>query len=462
MKLINRREFSVVAACAGLCTAFASRLAAHVRAANRTSSFVHPGMLHSAEDIDRMRKAVRRRDQPVYAGFEALRDDLHSQLSYKTKGPFEEIGRNPTIHVNEFDSDANAAYQCALMGHITGNSEYFGVSTGILDAWPSTLKHITGADAILCASLGGFKIANAAELLGNGNTGWPVASSARFAQMLKDVFVPVLAGLAPFANGNWDTAAMKMLMAIAIYTENDELFERVLQYFLHGCGDGSLEHYIYPNGQCQESGRDQQHTQLGLAHLGDSCEMAWHQGLDLYGMREDRLLLGFEYTARYILGEDVPFTPDLDKTGKYTHQIISPRSARRPMYEQIHNHHANRRGLATARSERAASKVRPERAGFGADHTGFGTLLYTRQRAPDIHDATRKGRPAGLFVSTQNDGSIHAEWVPLARPTTYQVLRVVDGAVYQSRAASGNTGYTDTTITRGELYSYKIQATDGP
>jgi len=50
------------------------------------------------------------------------------------------------------------------------------------------------------------------------------------------------------------------------------------------------------------------HTQLGLAHRGDACEIAWNQGLDLYRYADNRLRRGFEYTARYNLGEDVPFT----------------------------------------------------------------------------------------------------------------------------------------------------------
>jgi len=31
------------------------------------------------------------------------------------RGPYEEIGRNPAVHFSDFDQDANAAYQTALM-----------------------------------------------------------------------------------------------------------------------------------------------------------------------------------------------------------------------------------------------------------------------------------------------------------------------------------------------------------
>ena len=221
-----------------------------------------------------MQEAVKTRKQPIYSGFEKLRDDTHSQLTYQPSGTSEETGRNPNVRFATFDSDCNAAYQCALMGHITGNVAYFHLCARIIDDWAATLKRITGADAVLCAGLGGFKIANAAELLRWSPAGWPQKNADRFGRMLREVVLPVLFNFAPFANGNWDTAALKTMMAIGIYTDDRELFDRALVYYNHGCGDGSIAHYIYPSGQCQESGRDQQHTQLGIAHMGDCCEMA--------------------------------------------------------------------------------------------------------------------------------------------------------------------------------------------
>ena len=105
--------------------------------------FVHPGMLHSASDLRRMREAVRDRAQPIYAGFEKLRDDPHSKLSYKLAGASEEVGRNPTLRANALENDANAAYQLALMGHITADPQYFKLCASILDDWANTLKRIT-------------------------------------------------------------------------------------------------------------------------------------------------------------------------------------------------------------------------------------------------------------------------------------------------------------------------------
>ena len=422
--------------------------------------FAHPGMLHSAGDLRRMREAVGERRQPIYAGFEKLRDHPHSQLTYKAAGALEEVSRNPTVGANRLENDSNAAYQLALMGHITGDSQYFKRCAGILEDWAVTLKRITGEDAILCAGLAPFKLANAAELLRAGDRSWAQASAVRFGQFLRGVVLPVVGNFAAFANGNWDTAALKTMMAIAIFTEDRALFDRALVYYMHGCGDGRLDHYIYANGQCQESGRDQQHTQLGLAHMGDCCEMAWNQGLDLYGMMNNRLLLGFEYTARYEVGEEVAFVADLDQTGKYRHSVISPRSPLRPVYEQIYNHYANRRGLPAPWTAKAAAQVRPEGTGqTGADHTGFGTLLYTRDAGEPI-EVVPFARPSGVYASAV-DGVVRVSWIPLRSGGSYSLLRTGKGKAVSLPVAGGVAVQDDHDVVAGEVYEYRLEGAHG-
>ncbi len=82
--------------------------------------FVHPGLLHSRGDLDRMKKAVAEKQEPVYAGFELFRQNPVSQATYKMQGPMTMVGRNPTVGQGTYDSDANAAHQNAIMWAITG------------------------------------------------------------------------------------------------------------------------------------------------------------------------------------------------------------------------------------------------------------------------------------------------------------------------------------------------------
>jgi len=284
---------------------------------------------------------------------------------------------------------------------------------------------VSGADAVLMAGLGPFKMVNAAEIIRYTNAGWSDTDIRQAERMFQEAIYPTLKDFAPFANGNWDTAAIKTVLAIGVFCNDRAIFERALRYYVNGAGDGRLTYYVINDaGQCQESGRDQQHTQLGLAHLGDCCEIAWHQGLDLYSHADNRLLKGFEYTAKYNLGEAVPFVETLDRSGKYHHTVISiqGRGNLRPVYEQIFNHYVNRAGLAAPWTQKAAGKIRPEGPGQpGADHPGFGTLLYSKPASTTAaHVSAPPGAP-GAIISEASSTGIQLTWVSAIGATSYVV-----------------------------------------
>ena len=416
------------------------------------AEFRHPGMLHTLDDLNRMRAMVAQGTEPWKSGFEKLKAHPQSQSSYVMQGPFEEISRNPTVHQREFDQDANAAYQCAMVWYITGDAAFARKSQQIVDGWSSTLKRVGGRDAVLAASISPFKLINAAEILRSTNSGWPAASARRAGQMFASVIYPVIENFALFANGNWDTGCIKTMMAIAVFRNDPEMFERALRYYVHGDGDGRLTHYIYESGQCQESGRDQGHTQLGLGHLADAAEIAWNQGLDLYSYADNRLLKGFEYTARYNLGEEVPFAPDIDQTGKYAHRQISRRGPFRPIYEEILNHYVNRVGVAALYVRRVVEQIRPEGAAFGADHPGFGTILFARAVGKDAWLGAAAA-PGGV-VATGASGGITLSWIPSRGVTQYEVKR--EGATIARGVTS--TTYTDRGVKAGNVYRYVVTA----
>jgi hypothetical protein len=348
--------------------------------------FRHPGILHTQEDLDRMRKMVLSGAEPWASGFQKLKGHSQSSADWKVLGPFESAVRGPSYsrHRTELDLDANAAYQNALMWCITRDEAHARKTTEILDGWAGQLKTLDGRDVELMAGFDGFKLASAAELLRYTWTGWKPEKVAAFTAMLTNVFLPRVKNFATFANGNWDGACMKCVMAIAVFSDDPAQFERVVDYFYRGKGNGCLTHYVVNDaGQCQESGRDQAHTQLGLGQLAEVCQIAWNQGIDLYAAESNRLLKGFEYTAKYNLGQEVAFQPHLDATGHYKASVISSlqRGYLRPIYEMVWNHYHVRRGIAAPYSGMAAAKTRPEGAAPFSDHAGFGTLLFSLEPA---------------------------------------------------------------------------------
>ncbi len=380
------------------------------------SAFIHPGLLQSREDLQRIKKAVAEEAEPIYSGFLAFSNNPASRLGYKMRGPFDQIGRRPNVHFTEFDQDANAAYQCALMWCITGNRAFAEKSKQILNGWSATLKKCSGADAVLMASLGPFKFINAAELIRYMDAGWSDSDIQQCERMFKNVIYPVTKDFAPFANGNWDTAAMKMNLAIGVFCSDRVIFDAALGHYTNGAGNGSIEHYVINGtGQCQESGRDQAHTQLGLGCLAECCEIAWHQGVNLYGYDDNRLLKGFEYTAAYNLGDSVPFAEMTDRTGRYHQKAISAaqRGRFRPIYEQIYNHYVNRAGIAAPKTQKVVERIRPEGPAPGADHPGFGTLLYTRPRGEP--SAKNETAPSAFPAAGKPQFSTEWQWSTLVR-----------------------------------------------
>lgn len=349
---------------------------------NAAAPFVHPGLLHTRSDLERLRQRVAAGEEPWKSGFEKLRRDPPSRSDWKLRGPFDVVTCTPGADRGnaQMALDGNAAYQNALMWCITGDEAHARTAIQILNAWAGTLRSMEGRDVQLRAGLNGFKLVNAAELMRDTYPAWKRDDVTRCEQMLTGVILPRIRDFAPFANGNWDAACLKTMLAISVFAEDRALFDRAVEYFRRGKGNGGVTHYVINEaGQCQESGRDQQHTQLGLGLLAEACEIAWHQGVDLYAEADNRLLKGFEYTARYNLEYDVPFVSHVDTTGKYRHQEIAAdgRGHLRPIYEMVWNHYEVRRGIPAPFTKQAADKTRPEGTAWAADHPGFGTLLFT-------------------------------------------------------------------------------------
>ncbi|MGA2555572.1 MAG: alginate lyase family protein [Verrucomicrobiota bacterium] len=425
--------------------------------------FVHPGLLQSREDLERMSNGIKANDPVIAAGFQVFRANRFSQSTCVMLGPGQTIGRAPNVNFGQFNDDAAAAYQNALMWRLTGEKAHADKAKQILNAWASTLQRVTGRDGVLMAGLGPFQMVNAAELLRYSNAGWTEAEIRRCEQMLTNVIYPEIKDFAPFANGNWDAAAERTMLAIAVFCNDRAMFERALRYYCDGAGNGRLTYYVInQDGQAQESGRDQQHTQLGLGLLGDCCQIAWNQGLDLYGYADNRLLKGFEYTAKYLLGGGVPFTPMMDRTGRYPWEKISARSSFRPIYEQIFNHYAMRAGLAAPFTERVVEEhVRPEGAMSNHDHTGFGTLLYAffppRSAAPP---PTAPPAAPGAIIAAGSPQGNRLAWIASVGAADYTIKRsAAPGGPYAVIARNVQTAaYTDAGVAPGTVNYYVAAA----
>ena len=442
-------------------------------AAWAAEGFVHPGLLHSKEDLTRIKEGVASGSGAIHDGYGVLAESPYAKSDYRMQGPVKEWGRAPNINTGQAQEDAKAVYQNALMWVITGKQEHAEKAKQILNAWAERLEKVSGIDGVLASGLQGFQFANAAEIIRYTDAGWSEEEARRCERSFMEAWLPTIDHYAYFANGNWETAALQTKMAIAVFCNDRELFEETVRYAVNGAGNGSIPHMVvYPTGQCQEMTRAQHYTQLGLDLLGNAAEVAWNQGVDLYGWNDQRLLAGFEYTAKYGLGEEVPFQHYLDRTGKYGYggrndhyTEISSKSRGRfsPIFERVYHHYVHRRGRSAPYSERVVEQKRPE--GFSGDHLGLGTLTATRTRSEAEVPVSLPGVPSGLVARSTNEG-IQLTWVRSVDPvaaidaTHYGVSRSSNrGGPYKVVASElPDPTYHDEDVNPGELHYYVIRS----
>ena len=341
--------------------------------------FTHPGISHTESIFETIKREIESGDQPWEEAWVEMQSSRYADLNWKpgARAHIERGASNrPDIGASEFINDANAAYTHSLLWMLTEEEAHAKKAAEIINAWSSTLKTISNHDAKLLVGMVGHHYCNAAELLKHCWDGWSKQDQKAFAKMLTEVWYPVIEDFYPSANGNWDASMLQTMIAMGVFLDDRKMFDRAVNYFLAGEGNGAIDNYFFPSGQCQESGRDQIHTQMGLEFLVNTCETAWNQGVDLYKASDNRLLKGFEYTAKYNLGFKVPYEAYKSFGGRYHYKKISRdgRGRLRQTYEKVFNHYHVRKGIDTPYTLKAIRKTRPESK--GGSSLPWGTLMF--------------------------------------------------------------------------------------
>ena len=277
-----------------------------------------------------------------------------AQGTFQMAGPYEVVARDGQYRSTKAGSEHDM--KAALDFSRTGNSTE---AARIINAYAQKLQRLDGHDAPLCL-IQCYDLLRAMTLMSHQQT-------PQWAAMVKRAILPTIDQFeadSPYANGNWGAIVNRCRMAAAIFLKDKDLYAEAVNYYLHGNDNGSLPRYISETGQCQETGRDQGHVQLGLEALAQTCEMAWEQGDDLWGALDNRLLKGFEYTAKYNLGyDDVPFQTWTDCTGLYNDWTEPGQMGRGKLwdiYQLPYSHYVQRKGLAMPYTERIVKGEQPK------------------------------------------------------------------------------------------------------
>jgi len=275
----------------------------------------------------------------------ALMSGAWAQDTYKMAGPYEVVARDGQYRSSKGGSerDMKAAWNLAKEGK-------HDEALSIINAYADKLQRLDGHDAPLCL-IQGYWLCRAMIIEKAHKTpAWET--------MLRRAMVPTMDKFeadSPYANGNWGAIVNRFRMAAALAMGDEALYKAAVDYFMGANDNGALPRYVSETGQCQETGRDQAHAQLGLEAQADICDMAWEKGDDLWGAYDNRLLKGIEYSARYNLGYDVPFETWTDCTGLYndwTEPGAMSRGKLWDIYKMPYEHYHNRKGLKMPYTEK--------------------------------------------------------------------------------------------------------------
>ncbi|CAB3696164.1 LamG-like jellyroll fold domain-containing protein [Paraburkholderia rhynchosiae] len=449
-----------------------------------SGAFAHPGLLHTQADFDRMAQKVAAQASPWYDCWNVLIANSHARLSWSPR-PQVEVDRGGSGAQNYpvLYGDIAAAYASALRWKITGDTAYADKAVQIMNAWSSTLQILGGDSNVdLAAGIYGYEFANAGEIM-RGYSGWAAADFAAFQTMMRDIFYPINVDFLNRHNNtdithywaNWDLCNMASIMAIGVLCDDHTLFDQAVNYYIDGAGNGAIAqavYYMHPGylGQWQETGRDQGHNTLGIALGGAICEMAWNQGIDLYGYDNNRFLAGAEYVAKsnlvqadgtYLTVPYVSYTNvDVTQPGFST----ASQGTIRPCWALVYNHYVNRKGLAAPWSTKFALAIQPEGGGGnygtasgGFDQLGYGTLTCTRDAV------TPATAPSGL-TAFPSAGQVVLSWWGVAGGTSYNVKRASSSGGSYTTVASGIADpltYTDNPSAGTWYYVVSAQTATG-
>lgn len=436
-----------------------------VRATPQDSKFVHPGVIHTQADLDRIRTKVEANEQPWAEGYAGFSFELHSSATYPMQGPMATIVRGPALP-SQWENDCAGAWQNAMMWYITGDPDHAAKAIQILDAWASTCTGMSGSDARLTAGLQGHKYIAAAEIIRYTGAPWSPAQMNTCSNFIRTVLLPQNK---MYGGGNWGNIGAISQMAAGVFMEDEAEFNDAVNAMKYGAPtecDMGMVNYIDPQGWTTEADRDLGHWSLGLNNIGVGAHIAWCQGVDLWTFLGNRLLAGHEYIVKYNLSNSVPYSPVPQCDGMNNGGITSIGRGRFDLIflEQAFHPYQNLFGLDAPWTWAGVTNTRNyflTNSGFAAelydrDHVGFGTLVF----ALPTRAAGLPVLPSGLAASASN-GVVRLTWTAAPAATGYKVKRAVSrGGPYTTLATLAATSCTDSSVANNQLYFYKVAATN--
>jgi hypothetical protein len=353
--------------------------------------FAHPGTVMSADMIRALRtfssKDISKRE-PTKSWLEALKKvslDIESGAKEVLKASDNPIMMKAGEHV----------YKATIAFLYTNDAKYAKTALRILSDWSMINTKWNDEKSRIPEGNGplqyGWMVASFAksvEILRNIYPPWDTNFEHQFNRWIDRVVLPILKNN-PNKSGNWCSTINEARLQLAIFRDDENEFRDVAAAIKK-----RIEEDIDTDGVNIEQFRDGWHNQAGIAGLIQSCEIAWHQGIDLYSTKDNVLLKATELQAHMI--NIAPKNPNviqkhIDWSVQHKDLPISiwrklvpwsfgiwPRKVLNQKYwpsgyEIALNHYVRRKKMNMPETEKLAARHRPEPYGF---HHGYGTYTH--------------------------------------------------------------------------------------
>jgi len=324
------------------------------------TAFKHPGVLISKAQLDFLKSQVAEEKDPIYTAYKKAVASPYGLKTYKMHGVPDggiiDCGyySKPDIGCTTSCEDGATAYLQSILWYISGDQVYANNSIEIMNNYSKNLKGYNNSNTPLQVGWNGQKWHATAEILRYSDSGWTDADTTAYTDMAMNVMLPhIYPGSG--ANGNWELSMIDTMFGIAVFTNNQSLYDHAVEFwnqrvpsyfYYHTDGDkpvpaprGKISWYGQTvfnstvDGVCQETCRDFGHTSFGIAGATHAAETAWIQGDNLYENQKDRLTAALEFSTKYQLADSTT-VPDYVCNGT-VHLGLGPTFV--IGYNQLHN-----------------------------------------------------------------------------------------------------------------------------
>lgn len=268
-------------------------------------TFVHPGIPFTQSDLDQLKVNITK--EPWLSGYNALKNDYRSQLSFVMRGPFATVTRSPDLNNSPWKIDMVAIHNLTFMYVFTGDAAYAAKATQILDAWAVTNTTWGGGENML--DIGDYApyFITAADILKSTYPGWTADNTTHVNNYFANVLYPASWVPNPLRDCNKGAIQLQIALGIAAFLDDEVKWNQSIESYRMEAG-AALRNSL-PSGQVGDSGRDDHWFGQAWALTWDA-EVAFKQGVDMFAEMNNRLLAVGELYNHYAIDPTgLTFTP---------------------------------------------------------------------------------------------------------------------------------------------------------